>query len=162
VLWILPLVAAAATPPAGSEKAASVELSEPLTRDAIRELVARLSDGEVRALLLAQLDKAAVPAAGQVAAPMATGFAASMDRARTEIGGVLRSWRELPAALGAAVARFSEGRSPYHLLLVAPLFVVMLALGWIAERLVGRLLAGVRSRLDRSQGDGLGWIPATS
>jgi hypothetical protein len=36
VLWILPLVAAAATPPAGSEKAASVELSEPLTRDAIR------------------------------------------------------------------------------------------------------------------------------
>jgi len=32
VLWILPLVAAAATLPAGSEKAASVELSEPLTR----------------------------------------------------------------------------------------------------------------------------------
>jgi small-conductance mechanosensitive channel len=118
--------------------------------------VARLSDGEVRALLLAQLEKAAVPAAGQVAAPPATGLAATVDRARTEIGAVLRSWRELPAALGAAVARFSEGRSPYHLLLVAPLFIVMLALGWIAERLVGRLLAGVRGRLDRSQGDGLG------
>jgi small-conductance mechanosensitive channel len=155
-LWILPLVAAAATPPAGSEKAAAVALPQPLTRDAIRELVARLSDGEVRELLLAQLDKAAVPAADQGAAPMATGLAATMDRARTEIGAVLRSWREVPAALGAAVARFSEGRSPSHLLLVASLFVVMLALGWIAERLVGRLLAGVRGRLDRSQGDGLG------
>ena len=37
-----------------------------------------------------------------------------------------------------------------------PCFVVLLALGWIAERLVGRLLAGVRGRLDRSPGDGLG------
>ena len=155
VLWILPLAAAAATPPAGSETAATVALPQPLTRDAIRELVARLSDGEVRALLLAQLDKAAVSAAGEGAAPVAAGLAGNMDRARTEIGAVLRSWRELPDALSAAVARFSQGRSPYHLLLVASLFAVMVALGWIAERLVGRLLAGVRSRLDRGDAGSL-------
>ena len=65
---------------------------------------------------------------------------------------MLRSAPDLPAALGAAVARFSEGRSPYHLLLVATLFVVLMALGWIAERLVGRLLAGVRGRLDQQRG----------
>jgi hypothetical protein len=154
--WTLPLVAAAATPPAGAEKAAAVALPQPLTQDAIRELMARLSDGEVRALLLAQLDKAAVPAADQVAAPAATGLAAKVDRARTEIGAVLRSWREVPAALGAAVARYSEGRAPSHLLLVAALFVGMVALAWIAERVVGRLLAGVRGRLDRGPGDGPG------
>ena len=42
-LLALPLVAAAAAPPAGSEKPASVKLPEPLTREAIRELVARLT-----------------------------------------------------------------------------------------------------------------------
>ena len=36
--------------------------ADPLTREAIRELVARLSDAEARELLLAQLDKAAAPA----------------------------------------------------------------------------------------------------
>ena len=147
---------AAAAPPAGSEKPASVKLPEPLTREAIRELVARLSDAEVRGLLLAQLDKVAAPEADQAAPAMAAGLAGNVDHARSELGAVLRAAPDLPAALGAAVARFSEGRSPYHLLLVAALFVVLLALGWIAERLVGRLLAGVRGRLDQSAGDGPG------
>ena len=57
-LWVLPPVAAAAAPPAAPEKTPAVQLPQPLTRDAIRELVARLSEGEVRELLLAQLDKA--------------------------------------------------------------------------------------------------------
>ena len=153
-LLALPLVAAAAAPPGGSEKPASVKLPEPLTREAIRELVARLSDGEVRELLLAQLDKAAAPEADQATPLMAAGLAGNVDHARSELGAVLRAAPDLPAVLGAAVTRFSEGRSPYHLLLVAVLFVVLLGLGWIAERLVGRLLAPVRGRLDRSPGDG--------
>ena len=153
VLSLLPLVATAA-PPAGPDKPASVKLPEPLTREAIRELVARLSDAEVRGLLLAQLDKVAAPEADQAAPDMATGLAGNVDHARSELGALLRSAPDLPAALGAAVARFSEGRSPYHLLLVATLFVVLMALGWMAERLVGRLLAGIRGRLDQSAGDG--------
>jgi small-conductance mechanosensitive channel len=153
VLSLLPVVAAAA-PPAGSEKPASVKLPEPLTREAIRELVARLSDAEVRELLLAQLDKAAAPEADKAAA--ATDLAGNVDRARSELGTVLRSAPDVPAAVSAAVARFSEGRSPYHLLLVVVLFVALLVLGWIAERLVGRLLGGVRGRLQRSPGAGPG------
>ena len=43
-------------------KAAPAKLPEPLTHDAIRELVSRLSDSEVRALLIQQLDRAAAPA----------------------------------------------------------------------------------------------------
>ena len=91
-LAALPLVAEAATQPAGAEKAAAVELPQPLTREAIRELVARLSDAEVRELLLAQLDKAAGPAEGGSGEPMATDLASDMDRARTDFGAVLRSW----------------------------------------------------------------------
>ena len=68
VLALLPAVVAAAAQPAGSEKPASVKLPEPLTREAIRELVARLSDAEVRELLLAQLDKAAASEADKAAA----------------------------------------------------------------------------------------------
>jgi small-conductance mechanosensitive channel len=155
-LGALPLVAVMATETAGAEKATAVEPPQPLTREAVRELVARLSDAEVRELLLAQLDKAAAPAAGRAAAPMATGLAGEMDRTRSELGAVLRAAPGLPAALADAVRRFSEGRSPYHLLLVTVLFAVLVALGWIAERLVGRLLADVRSRLERRPAEAAG------
>ncbi len=153
-LSTLPVVALPALDAVSDEK--PVKLPEPLTREAIRELVSRLSDAEVRELLLAQLDKAAAPATGQAAAPMAAGLAGDMDRTRGELGAMLRAAPGLPAALGAAVSRFSEGRPPYHLLLVAALFAVMLALGWIVERLVRWLLADVRARLERSPGEGSG------
>jgi small-conductance mechanosensitive channel len=72
-----------------------------------------------------------------------------MDRTRGELGAVLRAAPGLPAALGDAVRRFSEGRPDYQLLLVTVLFAVLLALGWTAERLVGRFLADVLGRLER-------------
>jgi small-conductance mechanosensitive channel len=146
MLSTLPLVAAAASKSGGSEK--TVELPQPLTKDAIRELVARLSDKEVRDLLLTQLDKGAAPAAGPAAGTMAGGLVGEMDRSRAEIGKVLRAWPSVPAELSAAVGRFSEGRPSYQLLIVAVLFAILLALGRVAERLVGRLLADVRKRLE--------------
>jgi hypothetical protein len=57
---VLPVVSQAKTQEAAPK--AVPKLPEPLTRDAIRELVSRLSDGEVRALLIQQLDRAAAPA----------------------------------------------------------------------------------------------------
>jgi small-conductance mechanosensitive channel len=146
----------AAGPSAGADKAAPVELPQPLTREAIRELVSRLSDAEVRGLLLAQLDKAAAPAADRASAPMATGLAANMDRSRGEIGAVLRAAPGLPAALTDAVRRFSEGRPPYQLLLVTVLFAVLLVLGSIAERLGRWLLADVYRRLEPSPAESAG------
>jgi moderate conductance mechanosensitive channel len=155
-LSILPLIAEAATQPAGSEKVAAVELPQPLTRETIRELVARLSDAEVRELLLAQLDKAAGPPDGEPGAPVAAGLASEMHRAWTDFGAVLRSWRALPAALGETVRRFSEGRGPYHLLLIGVLFAGMLALGWIAERVGRWLLGDALTHLHRGEGNGPG------
>jgi small-conductance mechanosensitive channel len=133
-----------------------VELPQPLTREAIRELVSRLSDAEVRGMLLAQLDKAAAPAVDGASKPMASGLAADMDRSRGEIGAVLRAAPSLPAALTDAVRRFSEGRPPHQLLLVTVLFAILLVLGWIAERLGRRLLADVYRRLEPSPGEGGG------
>ena len=153
------LLPATARETAGADKAAAgkaVELPQPLTKEAIRELVARLSDTEVRELLLGQLDKAAAPAGAEAGGSMAAGLAGDMDRARTELGAVLRAGPALPTAFGDAVRQFSEGRERYHLLLVATLFAGMLVLAWIVERLVGRLLAGVRARLDQGAGAGGG------
>jgi small-conductance mechanosensitive channel len=129
----------------GDEKA--VKLPEPLTREAIRELVSRLSDAEVRELLLAQLDKVAAPTAAAAPDSGAKGLAGDVDRARTEIGAVLGAAPALPGVLAGAVSQFSEGRSSHHLLLIAALIVVMLLLAWVAERLVGRLFGDVRARL---------------
>ena len=145
-LLMIPLAVSAASKSGGSKK--GVELPEPLTKDAIRELVSRLSDEEVRDLLLAQLDKAAAPPAAKAAGTMAGGLAGEMDRTRSEMGAVLRAAPGAPAEVAAAVARYSEGRTSYQLLIVGVLFVVLLVLGRIAEGLVGRLLADVRRRLE--------------
>src|SRR5262245_50556143 len=151
VLSALPLGGAEAASSSG--KAPAVELPQPLTRDAIRELVARLSDAEVRQLLLSQLDKAAAPEAKPEDAAMATGLASRFDHARDDLRAVLRAAPTLPAELGAAVGRFSEGRSPHHLLLVTTIFVGMLAIAGLVERLVGRLLADVRRRHEHGAGE---------
>lgn len=151
LMAILPSVAAAASKSGGgSDKA--VELPEPLTRDAIRELVARLSDEEVRTLLLAQLDKAAAPDAAKLPPDsMAAGLAEDVDRTRTELGAMFRAVPSVPSELAAAVGRFSEGRSSYHLLVVALGFALMLVVGCVAEWAARRLLTGIGSRLERAR-----------
>ena len=70
-LSTLAVVALPALEAVGAEKA--VKLPDPLTKEAIRELVSRLSDAEVRELLLAQLDKAAAPADAKADGSMAAG-----------------------------------------------------------------------------------------
>jgi small-conductance mechanosensitive channel len=134
-------------------------LPEPLTHEAIRELVARLSDQEVRQLLVAQLDKAAAPApAKSEEGSPAAGLAREAHLIRVRVGGVLRAAPAVPGELGAAVRRFSEG-SRYgdgHLPLVCVVFAVLLAIGGIVETLVARLLADVRRRLEEGEADTFG------
>ena len=134
-------------------------LPEPLTHEAIRELVARLSDQEVRQLLMAQLDKAAAPApAKSEEGSPAAGLAREAHLIRVRVGAVLRAAPTVPGELGAAVRRFSEG-SRYgdgHLPLVCVIFAVMLALGGFVETLVARLLADVRRRLEEGEADTFG------
>lgn len=155
--WLVLLGSLPLLPATGADKAAAkpVELPQPLTREAIRELVARLSDAEVRQLLLTQLDKAAAPSP-EGAGSMEAGLVGDMHQARTEIGAVLASWPTIPAAIGDSVRSFSMGRAPSHLLLVGALFAVMLGVAWLAERLVGWLLGGVVARLDRGSAEASG------
>jgi len=139
---------------AGGTPAKTVTLPEPLTREAIRELVARLSDDEVRQLLLAQLDKAAVPAPAQSGGDMSTAsMARDSERLRDRAAALLRAAPTVPGELMSAVHRFAEG-GPYGQLqfpLVCVFIAVLLAAGGIVETIVARLLATVRRGLEEGE-----------
>ena len=148
-------IAAAAT--AGDQPSKPPTLPEPLTREAIRELVARLSDAEVRQLLMAQLDKAAAAAPAQTEAGMsAATMAGHTDRLRDRIGAVLRAAPAAPGELRAAVGRFSAGGRPGQLAIVCGVFAVLLTIGGLVETLVARLFADVRQRLGAGGEDTFG------
>jgi small-conductance mechanosensitive channel len=156
VLLALASLAHAQGQPAES---APPKLPEPLTREAIRDLVARLGEAEVRQLLIAQLDRAAAPA--PAAAPggvmgMADAMEGRTSQARERGAALVRGLGTLPAALAEARARFLEGRGTGHLALVAFAFVVMLGAGFVAEQLFGRVVRGLRRSLDAGETGGLG------
>ncbi len=144
----------AAAAKAADQPSTPPTLPEPLTREAIRDLVARLSDAEVRQLLVAQLDKVAAPATAQPEAGMSAAMMAShTDRVRARVGAVLRAAPAVPGELRAAVGRYSAGGRSGQLAIVCGFFAVLLAIGGLVEWLIGRLLADVRRRLGAG-GDG--------
>src|SRR5512135_116746 len=95
-------------PKAASAEAAAPKLPDPLTRESIRELVSRLSDAEVRALLIKQLDRAAAPAAARKSdemAEMAQSTSAEFALLRQRAGAVLASAAEIPDTLDQVAVR---------------------------------------------------------
>jgi small-conductance mechanosensitive channel len=148
--------AAAETPPTATPP--GVALPEPLTPEAIRELVARLSDQEVRALLLAQLEKAAAPPAGPAEgmAPMMRGMEAGTDRLRERAGELVAAAATLPEVVPAALGRLVEGRGAFHPLVLALVFAAMLAVGWGVERAILRAVERARRGLTEPAGASLG------
>jgi len=144
------LVAGTAFAAAGKDatSGAAHALPEPLTREAVHDLVARLSDAEVRKLLLDQLERAAAGSAKPAgAAGMAgmVGDSTEMIRRRfDELGGALVA---LPATLQTVGAKLTEPDGLPRLLLIAAMLAASLAVGWIAERLYDRSLRSYRDRL---------------
>jgi small-conductance mechanosensitive channel len=133
--------------------ATEIALPEPLTKETIRELVARLSDDEVRRLLLAQLDRAATTSAQAPPEGMGavvSGAEADAGRLRARFVAVLGTAPQLPAVVPFALTRLSEGRGPSHLLLVAVLLGALLGLAWGAERLFLWLIRDARARLEET------------
>ncbi|WP_327314603.1 mechanosensitive ion channel family protein [Jhaorihella thermophila] len=120
------------------------QLPEPLTQEAIHEMVARMSDDEVRALLLARLDAVAQGNAGPAAERKPLPI-----RIRDTALAMGASWWDaiarLPNLISAesrAVANFAERFGPAGL---AQLFAyilgalaVALAVEWLSVRLLGR------------------------
>ena len=130
----------------GKPKAAATALPEPLTHDSIRELVSRLSDEDVRKLLIDQLDRSAAPSkAKDMAMSGMVEHNAGMVRER------LRELRDafvaLPATLSDVVAKLDDPDGPSVLLRVVALTLGGLVAAWLAERFYDFALRRYRASL---------------
>jgi len=164
--FLLPLLAAvfclaANLPPAlAKEKPAKAEatrLPDPLTKESIRELVSRLDDAEVRALLIKQLDRSAAPAPARnpdTMAAMAQSTSEEFAQMRQRAAEVLASGAGFAEMLHQVAVRIAEPREPSILWIVAGWFVVMLGAGAAAEFAFARLTRGASQRFETRAADG--------
>ena len=143
MLWlamVIPFSAAAQMVPSTAAEAAPVEVPENLTREQVRDLIARLSDDQVRELIITQLDKQAAAQeqggdpmiyVGQLREGLQVAWA-TLTRIFT-MGDKVRA---LPASIWRQIS--DNGRiSGWYLLFQ---LIGLLVAGWIAERLAKRLL----------------------
>ena len=133
--------------------AETTALPETLTRESARDLLARMSDAQVRSLLLEQLDRTAV---APPKAPAETGMGAMAGMAGVvdqHAGSMRDRYATLTDALVALpatlrdTARRVAGNDAGALARLAAFIVAMFAAGWLVERAYGFALRRYRLRL---------------
>ena len=132
---------------AQAHKAKAITLPEPLTKESVRELVSRLSDEEVRKLLLDQLDRAAAPAKAKGNQGMSGMVEENAGMVRQRLGELRDALNALPATLREVVAKLDEPDGPSVLPLVGALLAAALLVGWLAQRGYDFALRHYRKRL---------------
>jgi len=126
-----------------SEALQELRAAQPLSEAAVRDLVARLDDAEVRQLLIERLDAQQAPAPPAEAADMGsilTGWRNSAEDLREGLGGLAEAAPDLPEGLAGALARLPQGGSAAALLKIGAGLALMLLGGWVVERLARRFL----------------------
>jgi len=127
-------------------------LPETLTHESVRELLSRLSDAQVRSLLLDQLDRvvaAPTKAAADSGAAAMAGMAGTVDQhagaMRDRYGTLFDAFLALPASVGAVAARVTAPATAGGSL--AAYVAALLATGWITERIYVFAVRRYRLRL---------------
>ncbi len=126
-----------------------------LSPAAAAALVARLSDQEVRSLLLERL-AVATPVVDEGSGGTAGMIGSLTDRSavvRERVGELLAAVDDVPRAFATAWQRLHDGRSAGTLLLVIAGCVLTVIVAMLAEALVRRRLAGARARLVASEAE---------
>jgi small-conductance mechanosensitive channel len=138
---------------------APTKLPEPLTPETARELVSRLSDEEVRKLLLQQLDRAAARPAEKPQATSATGMLGAVNRgagaARDGVVEIVTAVATMPAAVGGVVGKLSEPDGIGVLGMALGMFVLALVVAALVELVVRRASRGWREDLRTRASEGL-------
>lgn len=122
---------------------ATVDLPEPLTQEAVREMVARMSDDQVRGMLLDRLD--AVAQAEQQPAASQTSFFGQLGTLWTAFySNPLDAFRKLPTLFtkeAEAIGRFTASFGGFGgVMAMLGLTAIALAAGFAVEFLAGRLV----------------------
>jgi len=162
-LLVFPLTASAQMSPAlggsGGEQASSVELPEPLTEEAVREMVARMSDDQVRTMLLERLDAVA-----------AATTEATQTTSTTLVDAVMSTWTAFYTPIVAAVmnipemftkqaeafSNFGAAFGGGGILVLAGLLAVALGAGYLAELVVTKFLPSRRGGTAKPDSSSLG------
>ena len=128
-----------------------------LTSESARDLLSRMSDTEVRKMLLEQLDRAAAAspaksADGRDITGMTgmTGMAGMVGQksgtARERLAALGTAFVALPSTLREAGVRLSGGAGALSLTALLGYLAVMLIVGWFVERVYGYALRDYRAR----------------
>ena len=159
---LLPLAGQAQTLPgtgssAPAETSADSQLPDPLTPQAVEAMVARMSDDEVRDMLLERLDAVAQAEAADPAAPV-TFMSQATNLWLAFSGSVMDAVSKLPAAIvaeGKAIANFVKTFSFGGVMLMFLWMAIILGVAYGAERLLSAYKDGykrlARLRKDRRQ-----------
>ena len=135
----VPAIAATETP-----AAPAATLQQPLTREATRDLVSRLSDQEVRKLLIEQLDRNTPrAAAGDPGMGMVGAMGSHAVMWRTRVAELVAAARALPQTTSAVFDRLFVDVRPS---IVLSLLAAMVAAGAVAEFIWRRATAKWRAR----------------
>ncbi len=131
----------------------------PTDRDAIVEMLSRLTDADVRELVRRQLEHSmAGRQTGLAPAAASAGLVGSFDDAlglvRDRLGEMLSAWPRLPSIVTGVQDWLSTGRSVWQPLLAIVFAMAILAVAFSAERLALRLLG--------SRAPGLPGIPPSA
>lgn len=159
-LWVAALLCAssvAALPSHAAEPRTSAQviaLPESLTKESVRNLLSRLSDEQVRTLLIEQLDREATtpatPKSGPGMAGMVEQHAGTM---RERVEALYEALVALPSTLQELMSRLASPQPTSQLWLLAVALAAMLATGWIVERIYAYALRNFRSRLQHAPAD---------
>jgi small-conductance mechanosensitive channel len=133
--------------------AATATLPSPLTPEAIRELVSRLPDEEVRKLLIEQLDRTAAKTLQTGQGASGTAMLNMVDRearsARQGLDELLEAVRRLPAATQVVVQKLAEPDGPAVFVrlfgMLAGAFALAALVEWLARALSRRWRQSLRS-----------------
>lgn len=133
--------------------------SQPLTRDAINALVSRLSDNQVRDLLLERLDAVAVTDGKQQGMDIASSmhsFQGKADLIRTRLKGLVGAVTELPSVFPRALETLRDNRPTSFFFWLTAGFALMMAVGWLAEVFFDKMTRSARRSILESEPQGLG------
>ncbi|UWQ81078.1 mechanosensitive ion channel family protein [Leisingera sp. S132] len=147
VFFTILVLATVPQAPALAQAGETPALPDPLTEGAIHEMVARMSDDQVRALLLERLDAVAARQQGEAPPPTLTGRAVQLWTAFTlPVTDAVRKLPVLPEGQSRAIGNFVQKHGGLGgVLKMLGLIGLTLAIGLAAEFAVRKLIARWRN-----------------
>lgn len=147
-------------PGSSTDAAVSIDLEDPVSKEAVREMVSRLSDGEVRSLLIQRLDavaeakeKEALENRGAFGV-IREGFERYWENARQSI----LTLYQVPVVIVDTYTRIMQAAEPEGIGFWVLIVMAAIALGAVSERLVALFFRKQKQKLIDSFSTTLGGI----